>query len=417
MGKRMGSHREKLLSNVAIHRLAAGRHLDGGGLYLEVDASGARRWLLRTMVQGRRRDIGLGSAPRTKGDLGRVSLAEARETAAQYRKLARAGGDPIAERRKALVPTFERAAEECYAVRVGNWRNEKHKAQWLSTLKTYAFPKIGKLLVNRIGPAEVLSVLTPIWLSKPETARRVRQRVGIVLEWALAMQYRDTGSPTREVSKALPMHKDSPKHHAAMPHSDVPGFLGRLKNATATEAVKAALEFAVLTAARTTETLHARWNEVNWTSSTWTLPKERTKNKARPHTVPLSARALEILGAMKASHSGEGDFIFESRSGEPLSQMALLMLMRRMKTGATVHGFRSSFRDWAGEKTNFPREIVEAALAHAAEGGETEAAYRRTEFLEKRRKLMNAWSAYCGGGAEVVKFRRVSDPQSRLGGA
>lgn len=397
MAKKLGPHREKVLSAVAIAKKGPGRHYDGAGLYLEVDESGARRWCLRTVVHGRRRDIGLGSVKT-------VSLAEAREEAARLRKIARGGGDPVAERRIHAAPTFETAAGECYLARAEAWRNEKHKAQWLSSLRAYAYPLIGKLRVDRIGTPEIMSVLTPIWLSKPATARRVRQRVGLVLDWARARGYRASGSPTREIGKALPAHKQVQRHFPALPYSDVPEFLSALKETGATASTKAALEFLVLTASRTNEVLGARWSEINFEARTWTLPGERTKSR-RPHTVPLAARAIGILKAMKAEHSGRGEFVFEARNGERLSSMTLLTVLRRMDgVDAVVHGFRSSFRDWAAERTNAAREVAEACLAHVVKD-KTERAYKRTEFLDKRRKLMDDWANFCAGGAKVIGFK------------
>lgn len=399
MAKKQGPHREKILSAIAINKKGPGRHYDGAGLYLEVDEGGARRWGLRTVVLGRRRDIGLGSVKT-------VSLAEARDEAARLRRIARAGGDPVAERRTNAAPTFETAAGECHAGRAEAWRNEKHRAQWLSSLKAYAYPIIGKMPVDRVGTPEVMSVLSPIWLAKPATARRVRQRVGLVLDWAKARGYRVTGSPTREIGKVLPAHKEVQNHFAAMPYADVPSFLKAMQETGATDPTKAALEFLVLTACRTNEVLGARWCEVNLDTRTWTIPSERTKSR-KPHTVPLVPRTVAILKAMKTAHKGRGEFVFEARLGERLSSMTLLTVLRRMEAGAVVHGFRSSFRDWAAERTNAAREVAEACLAHVVKD-KSERAYKRTEFLEKRRNLMDDWAAFCAGGAKVLRFKRVT---------
>lgn len=399
MPKPNGAHRSKALTAIAIKSKPRGRHADGGGLYLEVDASGARRWTLRTIVHGRRRDIGLGSASV-------VSLADARDEAARLRKVARTGGDPLAERRRSQAPDFEAAARQCFAERSDSWRNAKHRAQWVASLEAYAFPLIGRLRVDYIGTNEVLSVLTPIWTAKPETARRVRQRLGLVLDWCKAKGFRTDGSPTREIGRALPAHKDAPKHHEALPFAAVPGFLTDLNATGAADATKAAMEFLILTATRTNETLGALWPEVDFDAATWTIPGERMKS-GRPHMVPLSERAVEILKGRKAVHSGEGDFVFETKPGAALSNMTLLMAMRRLKLDAVPHGFRSSFRDWAAEKTNAPREVAEACLAHVVED-RVERAYRRTTFVELRKKLLADWATYCGGGATVLPFARAA---------
>lgn len=359
-----------------------------------MDANSSR-WVFRYMQRGRRRDIGLGS-------IHDVSLSEAREEARRLRKVARAGGDPLAERRRSQAPDFETAARECHADRAAVWRNEKHAAQWLATLEAHAFPKIGVLRVDEIGTADVLNCLQPIWLAKPETARRVRQRIGLVLDWSKAKGYRADPSPTRELGTALPKQKDAPKHHAALPYGDVPAFIRDLHATGAMDATKGALEWLILSATRTNETLGARLSEVNAKTATWTIPGERMKS-GKPHVVPLSTRALEIFEARKASHSGKGEFLFERSPGKPLSNMAMLTAMKRMEADGVPHGFRSSFRDWAAEKTNAPREVAEACLAHVVES-KVERAYRRTDFLAKRKKLMDDWATWCVGGAKVIKL-------------
>lgn len=399
MPKRQGEHRLHTLKAIAVPKKSPGRHADGGGLYLEVDPSGARRWTLRTVVRGRRRDIGLGSAQV-------VSLAEARTEAARLRKVARTGGDPFAERQRSSAPDFETAARQCFEERSEAWRNPKHQAQWLSSLEAYVFPLIGRLRVDQIGTPEVLKILTPIWLEKPETARRVRQRVGLVLEWSKAKGFRNVPSPTREIGRALPAQKDKPRHHPALPYADVSNFIRNMRETDAANTTKDALEFLILTATRTNETLGAMWSEVDWNSAAWVIPGERMKS-GRPHTVPLTERAITILEKRKTAHSGISDFVFESKPGKPLSNMALLMLMRRMQVGAVPHGFRSSFRDWAEECTNTPREVAEACLAHIV-GDKTERAYKRTELLVKRRKLLDLWAKHSLGTHAVLQFKRVA---------
>jgi integrase len=404
-GKRYGRHPERALSAVTVRNAKPGRHADGHGLYLEVDESGARRWILRLVIQGRRRDIGLGSAAL-------VTLAEARETALAMRKMARAGRDPVAERRKAraVVPTFEDAARTCHAEHKAGWKNGKHADQWLSTLEAYAFPLLGKLTVDRIGTPEVRDALLPIWLEKPETARRVRQRIGTVLDWATAKGYREGENPTRSVTKGLPRQKDTQEHFYAMPYTDVPGFISKLRTDGDGELSRLAFEFLILTAARTSEVLGARWAEINLEAQTWTVPADRMK-AGKAHAVPLAPRAVAILERARQLWSGKGDILFEGRPGKPYSNMVFLMMLRRMEVPATAHGFRSAFRDWAAERTNFPREVAEAALAHAIES-KVEAAYRRSDLLDKRRKLMEQWAWHCAGeeGAVVPLARKVAAP-------
>jgi len=371
-----------------------GRHADGNGLYLEVDESGARRWMVRLMVQGRRRDIGLGPTSL-------VSLAEARNTTIDIRRLARDGGDPLAERRRArrVVPSFAEAARTCHEEHKGSWKNGKHTDQWLNTLETYAFPLIGTMSVAQVGGPEVRDVLLPIWLEKPETARRLRQRIGTVLDWAIAKGVREGENPVRSVVKGLPKQKDRTEHFAALPYEEVPGFLSLLRETEkAGPVVKGLFELVVLTAVRSGEARNARWNEIDLRTKLWTIPAERMK-AGRPHTVPLSARAIAVLEEA-AKHRKSDDsaaLVFPGeRTGKPMSDMTLTALLRRLELKATAHGFRSSFRDWCAEATTFPREVAEAALAHALES-KVEAAYRRSDLLEKRRKLMDAWAGFCDG--------------------
>jgi integrase len=399
VGKKLGAHQEKRLTALHLRKPAPGRHADGNGLYLEVEPNGAARWMQRLVIQGKRRDMGLGG-------LSLVSLAEARDKALENRRIARAGGDPIARARAAKAmdadKTFRDAALECHAMRAKKWRNEKHAGQWLSTLEAYAFPTLGNMRVSAIGSADVMAVLTPIWTDKPETARRVRHRVGLVLDYARAKGWRAEGSPTQELSRALPKMARIKRHQPAMPYAEVPGFIAALRASDSREVTKDALEFLIICAARTGEVLGARWSEIDLAKAVWTVPGDRMK-AGKPHAVPLTQRAVDILSARKEAHSGVGGYVFESKPGKPLSQQALLMVMRRMKLDYVPHGFRSSFRVYAAEKSNLPREVAEAALAHSV-GNAVEAAYRRTDLFEKRRKLMTAWTAWCGGGASVVSF-------------
>ncbi|WP_040573339.1 tyrosine-type recombinase/integrase [Methylocystis rosea] len=384
---KQGKHPEKALSALKIRSLREpGRYADGNGLYLVVDPSGAKRWMLRTVVQGRRRDIGLGGTSL-------VSLAEAREKALSYRKRAREGGDPLAEKRRveAKPPTFSEAAGRVFDEHFPSWKNSKHASQWMNTLRQYAFPSIGDMPINEVDSPHVLRVLSPIWLSKPETARRVRQRIGTVLSWAKAAGYRTGDNPVEGVAKGLPKQRDRNEHHAAMPFAEVPAFVARLQGAADQgEITRLAIEFLILTAARTGEVLGAKWREIDKPGHVWTIPADRMK-AGRAHRVPLSSRCLDILERARLLSAGS-EFIFPGRTiARPMSNMVFNMMLRRMDVPFTVHGFRSSFRDWAAERTSYSREICEMALAHTV-SNKVEAAYRRTDLFDRRRDLMESWS-------------------------
>lgn len=372
-----------------------GRYADGNGLYLVIDPSGGKRWVLRTVVHGRRRDIGLGG-------LRVVPLAEAREKAAALRKMARAGGDPLAERRRErrTVPTFEEAARQVHEAQRNSWKNGKHAAQWLNTLAQYAFPTLGGLRVDAIDTPDILKALAPVWLTRPETARRVRQRIGVVLDWATAAGFRTGENPVNGVSKGLPRQTDRNQHHVALPYAKVAAFVAELRDAEVGPAVRLALEFLILTAARTSEVLLTTWDEFDLAENLWNIPAHRMK-AGRAHRVPLAPRCLEILAEARRLSDGTG-FVFPGRSaGKPLSNMVFLMALRRMQRDITIHGFRSSFCDWASERTNFSREVCEMALAHTLKD-KTEAAYRRSDLLERRRELMGSWAAYATAGSGTV---------------
>jgi integrase len=386
--KRKGRHPDRELSAVRVKNLSdPGRYADGNGLYLVVDPSGAKRWMLRTVIHGRRRDMGLGSAQL-------VSLLEAREQAQLHRAMARRGEDPVAKRRsqRRMVPTFESAATTVHASNEATWRNAKHAAQWLTTLKTYAFPGFGETPVDRITTADVLKVLAPIWLKRPETARRVRQRIGTVMDWAKAAGHRSGDNPVEGVERGLPRQTEAVVHHKALAYTGVPDFIEQLRDSDAGAAVKLAFELLILTAARTGELINARWSEFDLEQAVWTIPADRMKAR-REHRVPLCERALEVLVEAKRL-AGASDYAFPGRSpARPLSNMAFLMTLRRTGHDVTAHGFRSAFRDWASERTNFPREVCEMALAHVVKD-KTEAAYRRGDLFEKRKALMKAWESY-----------------------
>lgn len=386
--KPRGQHREKRLTAATVRSLTApGFYGDGNGLYLKVDPSGAKRWVQRLVIHQKRRDIGLGSASL-------VSLAEARERALEQRKQARAGDDPFASRRASeAIPTFADAAQKVHDLSAPTWRNAKHGQQWLNTLQTFVFPFFGSKRMDAITGADVLTALTPIWNTHPETARRVKQRIGTVMKWAMAQGWR-ADNPAEAISKALPKHDRSKvKHRAALPYQQVAGAVARIQRSDAGIATKLAFEFLILTATRSGETREATWNEIDLANAEWIIPSARMKAK-RAHRVPLSPRCIAILEEAKALKRGGDDLVFPgTKEGKPLSDMTLSKLMKELGIAAVPHGFRSSFRDWAGEATAHPREVIEFALAHVIKD-KAEAAYARSDLLSKRRSLMENWESY-----------------------
>ena len=355
------------------------------------------------MIRGKRREIGLGSPSL-------VSLADARAAALDNHKLARAGGDPIQSKREAeAVLTFEQAARTVHQMHRPTWRNPKHAAQFLTTLETYAFPKIGKVKVGDVTTADVLAVLTPIWTAKPETARRVRQRIGTIMKWAVAQGWRQD-NPANAIAQALPKHDRTQKHRKALPYPEVATCIEAVKASGAGTSTKLALEFLVLTGMRSGEVREATWDQFDLgdratraTCATWALPATRMKNK-KPHRVPLSARAVEILGEAEKLADGSGLVFPGTKRGKALSDMTLSKLVKELGFDADVHGFRTSLRTWAQEQTNFPREVAELALAHVNKD-RTEAAYARSDLFEKRRKMMESWAAYLDARrGEIVKL-------------
>ncbi|MGJ4902330.1 tyrosine-type recombinase/integrase [Bradyrhizobium sp. HKCCYLS2058] len=385
-------HPHKALSALRVNNLSSpGRYADGNGLYLVVDPSGAKRWVLRIIVQGKRRDIGLGG-------LRLVPLAEAREKALEFRKLAREGGNPIEARRKsrAVVPTFAEAAQITLDQQRAAWRNEKHAVQWMSSLKRHVFPVMGDKRLDQVETSDVLKVLSLIWLSRPETARRLRQRISMILDWAKAAGYRSGDNPVDGVIKGLPRQSERRRHFTAIPYADVPGFVRRLPEVPTNQFAQLAFEFLILTAARTNEVLKAEWGEVDLEKNIWLVPAERMK-AGRDHRVPLSPRAAAVLHSARELTDGSS-FIFPGRHADtPMSNMIFLMVLRRMGVDFTAHGFRSAFRDWASECTNYPREVCEMALAHTIKD-KTEAAYRRGDLLAKRAELMAEWAEFIETG-------------------
>ena len=379
------------LTKKLIENLGAGRHGDGSGLYLVVDPSGARRWIVRVTVKGQknrkgaplRTDFGLGGA-----DI--ITLNQARERALEYRRMAKTGLNPRFNATRE-IPTFEEISRQVHIDRMPTWKNAKHGQQWLNTLRDYAFPKIGRMPIDSIDQPEVLMCLSPIWTEKHETAKRLSQRIKTVLDVAKSKGFRSGENPVTAIKDArvLPTVKAKPQHHDAMPWRDVPAFYAELNGRSAIAAK--ALQFTILTASRTSEVLDMKWPEVDFDTLLWTVPAVRMKG-GKEHRVPLTDEMLAILEPLKAMAS---DYVFEGQKRHrPLSNMSMLMLLRRMGRDAfTVHGFRSSFRDWASEAANAPRELAEAALAHQV-GSDVERAYARSDLLERRRCLAGEWSAF-----------------------
>jgi integrase len=392
-----------------------GMYADGGGLYLRVTKEGTKNWVYRFMLNGRPRWMGI-------GPVALYGLQEARGKALDASRQRHSGIDPIEARRAARTQerleaakaiTFKQCAATYIKAHQAGWRNTKHAGQWEATLKTYAEPIIGSLPVQDVDTSLVMKVLehhvsdgsgkakSPLWTARPETASRLRGRMETILDWARVRGYRSGENPARwrgHLDKLLPARSKvrKVKHHAALPFADLPDFMAALRTHEGTAA--RALEFAILTAARTGEVIGATWEEINWQEKIWGIGGARMK-AGKEHRVPLCGRALAILEDLKPAEGATDNakhFVFPgAKASQPLSNMALLMLLRRMKRDdLTAHGFRSTFRDWAAERTTFPNEVVEMALAHAV-GNKVEAAYRRGELLEKRRRLMDAWGQFC----------------------
>jgi integrase len=406
---------------------------DGGGLYLRIAPSrkdgtekpGAKSWVFRFQLDGKRRDMGLGPYPD-------ISLAEARRRATEHRKLRHDGIDPLEAKKAqrqaqrlslARGRTFRETAEEFIGRNEAGWRNAKHRQQWRNTLATYVYPVLGEFPVAAIDVGLVVQVLDPIWAGKPETASRVRGRIEAVLDAATVRGFRQGPNPAQwkgNLAHILPARARVRKvaHHAALPFDEMPSFLADLRGRSGMAA--RALEFAIFTAARTDEVLGAPWDEIDLDAKVWTIPAERMKG-GREHRVPLSDAALAVLGQvcpLALKRDGQPDPsapVFPGpRRAWPMSNMTMLMLLRRMKRNdLTVHGFRSTFSDWAAERTAYPREVVEMALAHAVEN-KVEAAYRRGDLFQKRRQLMDDWSKFCAtppASGRVVPIRQAAAPE------
>lgn len=366
-----------------------GRYGDGGTLHLVVSPRGRKNWVQRITIDGRRHDLGLGGWPV-------VSLAMARDRAFANRRAVADGRDPLAERHKARMPTFQHAVETVIAIHGEAWKDGgKTASLWRSTLREYANPLIGEKGVDQITTADVMSVLVPIWTRKHETARKVRRRIGTVMKWAVAQGHRQDNPAGEVITAALPKGLSRVRHMPALPHGEVAAAIRAVYRSKAWLGTKLAFEYLVLTAARSGEVRKARWDEIDLAATLWTVPAERMKAQ-RAHRVPLSRRALEVLRNAQALNAN-GGLIFPSARRKPLSDMTLSKLLKEQGIPAVPHGFRSSFRDWASEKTNHPREVIEAALAHVVRN-QTEAAYARSDLFEKRRDLMQSWAVYVSPG-------------------
>jgi integrase len=400
------------LSPLKVQKLRRkGLHADGGGLYLRVSESGTKAWMFRFGENGRLRDMGL-------GPLHTISLPRARELARECRELRLQGIDPIAHRRAALAArrasdakamTFKQCADAYIASHEAGWRNRLHRQQWGNTLEQHVHPTLGALAVAAIDTGLVLKAIEPIWKTIPETASRVRGRIESILDWAKARGYRTGENPARwrgHLDHLLPPRAKVArvKHHAALPYAEIGTFMAKLRQDSSAGA--RTLEFTILAAARTGEVLGATWDEIDMGSMVWTIPGERMKG-GREHRVPLSDAALVLLRQMRGVRIN--DFVFPGLRGK-LSHKTMQLVLRRMgRERLTVHGFRSSFRDWAAERTSFPREVAEMALAHAV-GSDVERAYQRGDLFDKRRKLMAAWAEFCAkpsGAGAVTSIRAV----------
>jgi len=378
------------LSNLQVKHAKPGRHADGQGLYLFVKPSGTKSWVLRVQVGNRRRDFGIGST-----DI--VTLTEARNKAAAWRKAAKEGRDPSAEARIELfgAHSFRQAAIQYHDAIKAGWKNAKHGAQWLATLEAHVFGKLGGISVKEIDAAAIQATLLPIWLSVPETARRVRQRIGAVLDYAHSQGWRDSEAPMRAVAKGLPQQPKQTGHFAAMPHADLPNFMGRLRSKELSVGCTA-LQFLILTSARSGEVRGAEWDEIDTELMTWTIPALRMKAGIE-HVVPLTDDAIALIELAKVWRSPTHGLIFPGQTGKPLSDMTLSKVLKSTSAGFTVHGFRSTFRDWVAETLpSVPGAVAEAALAHTVPN-KVEAAYRRTKFIEQRRDLMQKWADFLAG--------------------
>jgi integrase len=387
--KRLGRHPDKALTAIFVKNAREpGRYADGIGLYLVVDPGGAKRWISRLTVQGKRRDMGLGS-------VSSVTLAEARVKALAAYKSAKNGDDPIADRlvAKRVIPVFNDVIISVYEEHKHAWKSIKHGNQWLKTLQDYAGPQIGTIKIDQIETHHLLSVLVPIWNSKPETAKRVKQRLKVVFDWAKAKGFREGGNPVDGVKFGLNKQPRIRQHYKALPYNEIGKFWNRLESKNSNKTANLAFKFLILTASRLSEVLNAEWSEIDFQTSIWTKPAERMKN-AREHRVPLGVHQLAILNKLNKTQAQSKFIFYDDLKRDVLPKAIFFRILRSLNFDITTHGFRSTFRDWAAESSlNFSNEACEIALAHSIKDT-TESAYRRGDLLEKRRLLMNAWADF-----------------------
>ena len=394
------------LTPLALKKLKMpGRYSDGNNLYLKIEDTGSRRWILRLSVNGKRRDMGLGS-------LSFVNLSDARDLAYQYNKLAKSGIDPIQERlrEKGLLITFKECVYKVYALNKPTWKTELIGRQWINSFEHHVFPFIGHLSISQIRSVDIMNVLTPLWNIKHDTAKKLKQRLRVVFKWCRAQGYFYGDDPVELAEMALPRVKTSKKHFTSLPYDQLPDFINKLRSSSISLRNQLAIEFTILTACRTSEVLKAKWNEIDFNNKIWIIPEDRMKAH-REHHVPLSDRSILILQEMFKIKSDSGlIFPSEVNNHKPLSNNTMLFaIQKNMNLKATIHGMRASFKNWASETTNFPNEVSEMALAHSIHN-KVEAAYRRGNLLEKRRLLMQCWSDYLNKAKpEIIKLYQSMD--------
>ena len=404
--KMIKRHPFNKLTAMTVKKLSKpGKYADGNNLYLQIDISGARRWILRLTVGHRRRDMGLGSTMI-------VSLEEARQLARLYRGIAKSGGDPFLERQKerGFKVTFAYCAQKVHELNKPTWKNEKFALQWYSSLENHVLPKIGKLPISQITSSDILNVLSPIWNTRTDTARKLKQRIRLIIKWARAKGFFQGDDPVELAEQALPRKKRSNNHHKSLSYKDVPDLIVKIKESKISLPTQLAIQFTILSACRTSEVLRASWDEIDMQNLIWTIPAKRMKT-GKIHEVPISSGMKDILKDAK-DKIGSPDYIFSSdQSGKELSNNTLrLAVQKRLGVDTTIHGMRSSFKDWASETTNFANEVSEMALAHVIPN-KTEAAYRRGNLMDKRRHLMQIWSDFINNNQSKVihAFRQKGD--------
>ena len=404
--KMIKRHPFNKLTAMTVKKLSKpGKYADGNNLYLQIDISGARRWILRLTVGHRRRDMGLGSTMI-------VSLEEARQLARLYRGIAKSGGDPFLERQKerGFKVTFAYCAQRVHELNKPTWKNEKFALQWYSSLENHVLPKIGKLPISQITSSDILNVLSPIWNTRTDTARKLKQRIRLIIKWARAKGFFQGDDPVELAKQTLPRKKRSDNHHKSLSYKDVPDIIVKIKESKISLPTQLAIQFTILSACRTSEVLRASWDEIDMQNLIWTIPAKRMKT-GKIHEVPISSGMKDILKDAK-DKIGSPDYIFSSdQSGKELSNNTLrLAVQKRLGVDTTIHGMRSSFKDWASETTNFANEVSEMALAHVIPN-KTEAAYRRGNLMDKRRHLMQMWSDFINNNQSKVihAFRQKGD--------